>query len=70
MSATFWIPDFAGMTGGGAGRGDSLVGIRAWFRAAILAERLWIPAFAGMTGAARGEGICWLGFKADFRWLF
>ncbi len=32
------------------GRGDTLVGIRAWLRVACLVG-LWIPAFAGMTGA-------------------
>ena len=36
-----------------------MVGIRAWFRVAILIGRLWIPAFAGMTAGARKGGVGW-----------
>ena len=38
------------------GRGDTLVGIWGWFRAAILDERFWIPAFAGMTAQKSALG--------------
>ena len=64
--ADFWIPAFAGMTGGweaGMRQGeirddckrgrDPLAAVRAWFRAAVPFAGVWIPAFAGMTGERR-----------------
>ena len=55
LFAGFWIPAFAGMTGGdGGGRRDLSLVILDWFRMARLFAGFWIPAFVGMTGGDGG----------------